>query len=140
MTLMDALSDNKADVDGQRLQDVLDCLNVSAYSLAKELGYKSHQTIYHVLKGKNGLSEGLIKRLVQKYPQVNIKYLQKGELPVELDSSETQNQMNLLGITPPASVMDTSFLRLAQLPSQLDRVESMLSEIMERLDELESKS
>lgn len=120
--------------DAQILQEVLDALNYNANSLNTKLGYSSASTIPHVLKGRNALSRGIKERLVNEFPNVNMNFLNNGELPILLTGGALQAQANLLNIPlknkrEASSIIDLS--KVAQLPEQMDRIENMLQELLD---------
>ncbi len=67
--------------DAQKLQNLINALNLNIFSFTKRLKL-SRGTVYHVISGKNSLSENLIMRILNEFPEVNKKYLDTGELPI----------------------------------------------------------
>ena len=67
--------------DAQKVNNLIAALNLNIYSFTKRLKL-SRGTVYHVIKGKNSLSENLIMRITNEFPEVNRKYLDTGELPI----------------------------------------------------------
>lgn len=65
--------------DSQRLKTVLDLLDISAYKLAKTLGYKTPSSVYHITEGRNQLSSDMINGIVKNYPRVNYLFLKEGK-------------------------------------------------------------
>ena len=73
------------------LQALLNELKLSAKSFAESLGISRTDKIYHVLKGRNGISPNLAKNIVKKYPDVNYEWLISGKgkmLKSEIATSE----------------------------------------------------
>ncbi|WP_109435644.1 hypothetical protein [Aquimarina sp. AU119] len=63
---------------GKRLQMVLIELDVTPYKFSKELSYKSPDTVYHIINGKNGLSNNFLKRIEDSNYSINIDWLKTG--------------------------------------------------------------
>jgi hypothetical protein len=121
--------------DVQILQEVLNALDYNPNSFNTKLDYSSPSTIPHVLKGRNSLSRGIKERIVKAFPNVNLNFLNKGELPVLLPEKAMQAQANLLNIplnnnmTSSESLVDLK--KLAAIPDQLDRIEEMILELIQ---------
>ncbi len=84
--------------DGQRLQTILDLMNISAFKLAKLSGV-TPAAIYHVNSGLNKLSDSLIEKIVRRFDQVSYDYLKagKGEPLLQTDiEKRKQHKMFLL--------------------------------------------
>lgn len=92
--------------DSDRLQMVIDALRISSNAFSVKLGYRSPGTVYHVLKGQNNLSDGMIDKIVFTFPEVSYPFLKKGEGEVILSPEEQKNQMNLLNIRKPNSTFE----------------------------------
>lgn len=115
--------------DAKKMGDLIEALGTNASYFSKSLAYKSHRTIYAILDGTNSISEGMMHRIVQHYPNVNYNFLKKGELPILLDSAQTQAQMNVLNIVPEGNDL-ISMKRLMGIPDQLDRIEDKLDKLL----------
>lgn len=99
---------NNSHSDSERLRTVLDILGITAYKLAKELGYKTPSTVYHVTNGKNGLSHQLMEGIVKRYPTVNYLYLKNGQgNPLLTSEEEVLRQKNSLIGKVPTDNMET---------------------------------
>lgn len=59
----------------ERLKWILKEKNMTAYKLAKILNYKSPDTVYHILKGKNNFSTSFIQKLEESELKVNPVWL-----------------------------------------------------------------
>lgn len=82
--------------DAEIIKLLLKALRFSANNFSKELGYRSPSTIYHILQGRNQISEDLVDNIVKHFPQVSYWFLKKGKLPIILDDKNlTINQANL---------------------------------------------
>lgn len=120
--------------DSEKLRLVLEALGETANSFSIKLGYKSHQSVYHVLKGENNFSSGMKERALQKFPNINANFLNKNEFPVLLDAKETQMQMNVLNLVDQESQEFILFKRFMALPDQLDRIEENQMNILKMLE------
>lgn len=119
--------------DAEILQMTLDALDYNANSLNTKLDYNSPSTIPHILKGRNALSRGVKERIVKSFPNVNMNFLNKGELPILLSGAALQAQANLLNI-PLQNNQNNPMLdlaKLAEMPSQLTRIEAMVRELLD---------
>lgn len=63
----------------ERLKELITMLNISPYEFSKVLGYKSPDSIYHILNGKQSLSRSMIENINTKYSQVNINWVLFGK-------------------------------------------------------------
>ena len=118
--------------ESKRMEDLLSALGKSANSLAKDLEY-TPGTIYHILNGINTISEGMRKRILNKYPNVNNEFLLKGSLPVLLSGDSLEKQSIRLGIAPQPSDDFLILKRFATMPQDLRRVEDKLNQIIKHL-------
>lgn len=86
--------------DAKRLKLVLDTLDISAYKLAKTLGYKTPSSVYHITEGRNQLSSDMIQGIIKEYPRVNYLFLKEGKGEVLLKrQSEIIMQQNMFGFS-----------------------------------------
>jgi len=61
--------------DAKRIKEVCDYLHITSYTLAKNLGYKSPSSIYHVEQGMNQITTKMAHKIIDIYPQFNFVYL-----------------------------------------------------------------
>jgi plasmid maintenance system antidote protein VapI len=61
-----------------RLSKLLDYLQLSANKFSQEIGLKRAQGIYDILDGKNNISPSMARRIVEKYKNINYKWLVSG--------------------------------------------------------------
>lgn len=66
------------DTPGKRLQWLLTDLDVTPYAFAKSLGYKSPDTVYHIINGINGMSKAFLNKIELKYYNINVSWLLTG--------------------------------------------------------------
>ena len=119
----------------ERLQTVLNILNINGNKLYKILGYKNPSSIYQVLEGvKENISPQLAERIVKEFPQFNYMYLTKGEPPVTLDKQkQITNQVNLLGRSAAAEELeintnDIILITLRKLLHETKEIRQILEE------------
>jgi len=72
-------SGKKLDNQALRLKKKLDDLDVSPYQFSKDLGFKSPDTIYHILHGKNKISQRFILNLRKSKYNINPEWLLYGQ-------------------------------------------------------------
>ena len=65
--------------DKIRLQSLLEELKHTKYSLSIALGYTNGSVLNNVANGRNGISSKLANNIVDKFPQIDYKWLLKGE-------------------------------------------------------------
>jgi hypothetical protein len=82
--------------DSVIMQKLLTELRHTPFSLSKELEYKSHSSIDHIVKGRNMISGNMIDSIIKKYPNINYWFLKKGKMPIVLDNSKlAHSQANI---------------------------------------------
>ena len=82
--------------DNEILNKLLKELRYSGLAFAKELEYKSHSSIHHVLSGQNSISDDMIDKIIKKFPQVSYWFLKKGKLPIVLNDKLARNQTSIV--------------------------------------------
>lgn len=65
--------------DYERVKKLLDYLKISANKLSKLLGMRSPQIFYDIKSGKCGISKDLVKRIQEKFCNINAGWLLTGE-------------------------------------------------------------
>ena len=76
-----AIADHRKCVQScrERLQFVLDYSGIPSYNaLAKRLGLKRAENLYQILKGNNGISNDLARRINSAFPDIGIGWLKSG--------------------------------------------------------------
>lgn len=63
----------------ERLKKVLEVLKITPYEFSKVLGYKSPDSIYHILNGKQNISRSMIEKISQNYHDISINWLMVGQ-------------------------------------------------------------
>lgn len=70
--------DYKLDTEGKRLQWILLQLDLTPYQFAKELNYKSPDSIYHIIKGTNKINDRFVQSLKETSYCINANWLKTG--------------------------------------------------------------
>jgi hypothetical protein len=70
------------------MHKMIDALNINITILADEINEKK-ATLYQVTSGRNGISKRLANKIKDRYPQVNINFLLKGEGEPVMPITET---------------------------------------------------
>lgn len=122
---------SKKITDPEKINAVLNALDISAHNLAQKCGYKSHASIYHVINEINSLSDGMIDKIVKAAPNVNYNFLKKGELPILLSEKEMESQLKMFNLPHTDTTDFIRFKRLMEIPERLDRLEEMILTLME---------
>jgi hypothetical protein len=66
------------DSEGKRLQWIIGELGMTPYQFSKELGYKSPDTVYHIINGINKISDNFAKNLDESGFHINSFWVLKG--------------------------------------------------------------
>ena len=124
-------TENKVISDSEIMKQLLEVLRYSALAFAKELEYKSHSTIHHILNGRNKISEDLITKIINKFPEVHYWFLKKGQQPIILKdkpkNSETEPLRTKDGFENPDYALET-FLTLKKIELILLKISSQLEQ------------
>jgi hypothetical protein len=103
--------------DSEKIKQLVDALGINVLNLTDKL-MLSKGTLYHVVNGKNKLSYSLILKIIKAYPEVNMAFLERGELPIL-----NENYIN--------SNSDDSFILMKK--SDITRMEQKIDEILNLL-------
>ena len=123
-------TENNVISDSEIMKKLLEKLRYSALAFANELDYKSHSTIDHILKGRNKISDDLITRTINKFPEVHYWFLKRGQNPIILNDKLKENQAELLGIKVGVENTDYSL----ETYITLKKIEVTMSKILELLE------
>lgn len=110
----------------ERMEAILSFLKINASELAKSLGYSRTQTIYFVLKERNGISERMARDINEVYPNISYKWLLTGEGSMLIEDS----------IVPESTTVDKDNdekAELIKIIEELRKENSRLVETNERL-------
>lgn len=64
---------------GNRLQQLIDALDVSVLEFARQLGEKRGEKVYHILHGRLKPRFETLEKILLAYPSVNADWLLRGE-------------------------------------------------------------
>jgi hypothetical protein len=123
------MDNNKEISDSQIMKRILEELRYSALAFSKELDYKSHASIDHILKGRNQISDSLVDKVIMRFPEVNYWFMKKGQEPIILNDKLKRNQQNLFGKSIPLETPDyslESFATLKNIEKILMNIETLL--------------
>lgn len=124
--------------DSVILQNVIDALGITANKLSTKLKV-AHGSIYHILNDINNLSSTMMERIINAYPNVNYNYMQNAQLPIIFSNrDDIQNQMNIFNIPPREGSEFIKIQKMMEIPEQLDRIEGMLEELLNKRRESEN--
>lgn len=82
----------------ERIQKLLDLLEVNAVAFASALGKDRPQFIYDIIKGKTrNITPGLARQITSVYPQVNSVWLLTGEGDMLVNEVSGSNNTSIAG-------------------------------------------
>lgn len=89
---MEAITNTVTD-SSKRLSNLLDHLKLSANQFAVKIGLKGNSSIYHILNGRNEISEAFAYKVSKVYPDVDTNWLLtgKGQM-ISLDKEQPQQK------------------------------------------------
>ncbi len=62
----------------ERLESVVKWADMTTNYFARYIGIPNAENLYRIKRGQNGISDELAKRIVEKFPQINIVWLKMG--------------------------------------------------------------
>ncbi len=65
--------------DTQRIQSILDHTSLTANGLAMRIGLSHPDSIYHILRGRNGISNKMADQILMAFPEISRGWLLSGE-------------------------------------------------------------
>ena len=65
--------------DAQRIQNLLEYTRLNGKNFAIRIGLSHPDSIYHILRGRNGISDKMAERIIMAFPEVNRSWLLSGE-------------------------------------------------------------
>lgn len=110
--------------DKDILANVIKALGMTKSKFAGSLNYKSLATVYNVLYGINNLSEEMLFKITDAFPQVNVNYLSTGE--GEILNTDSKG----VAISP----IDRKISETLAVYDRLGRIEVSQKELHEKLD------
>lgn len=65
--------------NANRIQKLLDYTQLNGKNFALRIGLSHPDSIYHILRGRNGISDKMAERIIMAFPEVNRSWLLSGE-------------------------------------------------------------
>jgi len=65
--------------DSQKIYFVIKHTKLTASAFSREIGAKTPDIIYHVLRGRNGISAKLADSIIERFPEISKNWLLTGE-------------------------------------------------------------
>jgi hypothetical protein len=75
----------------ERLERVLEYVNMNANAFAIHIGMQRSENIYHIKRGAFGISEELVDRITARYPEINPTWLLSGVGGMLLNSTTNKS-------------------------------------------------
>ncbi|MBQ1957927.1 MAG: hypothetical protein II353_03615, partial [Alistipes sp.] len=63
----------------ERLESVIRWSNMTINAFGRHIGLVRSENLYQIKAGKNGISQNLARRIVDKFPEVSLGWLLSGE-------------------------------------------------------------
>jgi hypothetical protein len=81
--------------ESEKIKLIIDYSKMSRRALGIELGYKDGSFLFHVLKGRNGISRNLARKITDLFPEISYNWLLKdeGEMLKEPNSKSIKELM-----------------------------------------------
>lgn len=118
--------------DKEILKNVITALGVKVPEFRKQLKYSSNTTIYNVFNEVHGISNDMITRIIQAYPEVSYLYLKRGQgVPLRVGPAVT-NQKNILGIKDEAE--EIPMKEFLTLPGRVRELEKIVEELQRKIN------
>jgi len=117
--------------DKEILKNVIDALGVKKPEFRKKLKYNSNTTIYNIFNEVHGISNDMINRIIQAYPEVNYLYLKRGVgKPLKADSIASKNIID--DKTPDELTVN----ELLTLPKRIEKLEELVATLQNQINNL----
>ncbi|WP_339833206.1 hypothetical protein [uncultured Flavobacterium sp.] len=114
------------------LDNVIEALGVKKPEFRKALKYSSNTTIYNVYNGVHGISNDMINRILNAYPEVNHLYLKRGHgTPLKTEVSESFSNIN--------ADENISINEFLNLPKKVKLLEQMIYDLSKQVNDLKLK-
>lgn len=118
----------KTKTDSQIIHELIEALNVNISILAKEINAK-RGTLYQVTSGNNSLSTNIKNKIVKRYPQVSMEFLNTGEGKPILSLD------NILTSDPSNNIEEEIYRQITLLNLKVNRIENILIDLVKVLKE-----
>lgn len=109
----------------QKFADVLEALGTNAYQLSKQVGLNSPDKYYKIEKGQVKPSYDTLAEIVALYPQVNVNYYFKNDVPM-------LEEPTAAGMAKPTT-HDLAALRIKHLEQRVAMLEAQNQELTVQL-------
>lgn len=116
----------KTKTDRQIIHELIEALNINISILAEEINAK-RGTVYQVTSGNNSLSTNLKNKIVKRYPQVSMKFLNTGE------GSPIHSLDNIL-TSPSNNIEEEIYRQITFLNLKVNRIENILIDLIKVLE------
>ena len=126
--------------DSERIKKVLEWLNMKPSAFARAIGLGKPDGIYHILNGRNGISDTMSEKILSAYPEISRAWIILGE-------GNMFNNQSSLNLEEPISDyntinqkqidMDATFLK--EYFDALRRRDEQISELIRQQGELITK-
>ena len=113
----------------QKFAEVLEALGTNAYQLSKRVGLNSPDKYYKIEKGQVKPSYDTIAEIVALYPQVNVNYYFKDDVPL-LEEPVISNKAEP---TPHQNLSEAVTLRIKHLEQRVAMLEAQNQELTAQL-------
>nr|WKN34397.1 hypothetical protein K4G66_18640 [Tunicatimonas sp. TK19036] len=109
----------------QKFADVLEALGTNAYQLSKQVGLNSPDKYYKIEKGQVKPSYDTLAEIIALYPQVNVNYYFKDDVPMLEEPS--------LAAPHPSLSSGLAALRIKHLEQRVAMLEAQNQELIAQL-------
>lgn len=107
----------------ERLESVIRWANMTINYFGRHIGLSRSENLYQIKAGKNGISQNLARRIVDKFPEISIGWLLTGEGEM-LSGGAQSSQIPFFDV----DVQGRSLLRLSELEPECDMSVPMIGE------------
>lgn len=118
--------------DKEIMRQFLEAVKKKPADLAKDLNYKSHNTIYKILQGVGSISTEMVHRITAKYENASPLFLTKGKGEPLVEGKRITNVRNIW----PLPENDNPFAPYMEIPARLDEIQEAQAMINTKLDKL----
>ncbi|CAL2108219.1 conserved hypothetical protein [Tenacibaculum sp. 190524A02b] len=81
--------------DKDRIQELLTHLKLSRNALGVAIGDKNGTRFNYIIKGRNGISENIAKKIVETFPEINYEWLKYGVGDMLLKTTDLKKDKDL---------------------------------------------
>jgi len=112
----------------EKFNAVFKALGTNAYQVSKRLGLSRPDKYYKIENGQAKPSFETIAEIVQLYPQINVNYYFKNDVPM------FEEEPNLF-----SSTSSTQTLRIKHLEQKIAMLEAQNQELLQQLENIQNK-